>query len=130
MGEGVYKPFMQDYIMMQASSLTRTVGTQLIKSPGLLVGMTKFMQSPKAGAFFKICQKLVPSLKFAKSYTGILWYDMDLLTHCPDGFCNFDLNCCGDGIGCWKHLSLAVLTTSSSNEIKQCHHVVMQHRRE
>ena len=62
MGEGVYKPFMQDY--MQASSLTRIVGTQLIKSPGLLVGMTKFMQSPKAGALF------------AKSYTGILWYDM------------------------------------------------------
>ena len=62
MGEGVYKPFMQDY--MQASSLMRIVGTQMVKSPGLLVGMTKFMQSPKAGALF------------AKSFTGILWYDM------------------------------------------------------
>ena len=62
MGEGVYKPFMQDY--MQASSLMRIVGTQLVKSPSLIVNMTKFMQSPKAGALF------------AKSFAGILWYDM------------------------------------------------------
>lgn len=62
MGEEVYKPFMQDY--MQANSLLRIVGTQLIKSPGLLVGMTNFMQSPKAGALF------------ATSFSGILWYDL------------------------------------------------------
>ena len=53
---------MQDYMHVRA--LIHIRGAQLIESPGLLLGMVKFMQSPKAGA------------SFAKSYRDILWYDM------------------------------------------------------
>ena len=61
MGEEVYKPFMQD--VMQAGTLGRIVGKQLVNAPGKLIKMNQFMQSPQAGAML------------AKSFAGLVAYD-------------------------------------------------------
>ena len=52
---------LQDYL--QAGTLSRIVGGQIVNEPGKLAGMTLFMRSAKAGQMF------------AGSFLGIVWYD-------------------------------------------------------
>ena len=53
---------LQDYL--QAGTLSRIVGGQIVNEPGKLAGMTVFMRSAKAGQMF------------AGSFLGIVWYDL------------------------------------------------------
>lgn len=62
MGEEVYKPFLQD--VMQAGSLSRIVVNQILKSPGNIIAITLFMDSPAASSLL------------GRSFAGIVTYNM------------------------------------------------------